>query len=148
MQFIAELTHVASEKSSVAIDAVRLSVTESQLINILKDLNGTVVCGSIPGSETNFGNGYRATTAEPLLMVLQKMPRDEQGTSAETERYERLQRFMQAVVDILSDYDYAFDRFCDRADLDSGRPMVVEWEYNVYGGFNGLSLTFRLREKP
>ena len=74
------------------------------------------------------------------------MPRDQQGMESELGRYAALQRLMAEIVRLLMNYD-GFNRFCDMADVDYSRPLRVEWEYNVYGGFNGLSVVFTLKDK-
>ena len=145
-QFIAELKAVAETMAGVEVSHVRLAVTESQLTNMLKDLSGVVLAGNIPSADYRSNPGYWMSDGECLLMVLEKMPRDEQGLESEYERYARLQRLMMDIVGILQNAD-GFDRFCDLGTIDQSRGLRVEWEYNEWGGFNGLSLTFRLMDR-
>jgi hypothetical protein len=79
-------------------------------------------------------------------MVLEKMPEDRQGTEAEFESYAKLQQLMIEIVRLLVNYS-GFGSLCDKGEVDYSRPLVVEWEYNTYGGFNGLSVTFKLKDK-
>lgn len=145
-QFIAELINYAIQSTGIEDDiTIRLAVTESQLVNLLKDLDGIVVAGNIPGAEIT-NKSYFMSEGECLLMVLEKMPRDEQGMDREFVRLEKLQGLMVEIVKILTNYD-GFNRFCDQGTVDYTRPINVEWEYNSYGGFNGLSVTFKLRDK-
>ena len=144
-QFIAELTAKASELSGVDVDRIRLAVTESQLITLLKDQQGVVVCGNIPGMDLSYPASFWLSEGECLLMVLERMPDDLQGTHREFDEYARLQQLMQQIVRLLIGED--FQQFCDRGEVDFSRPLTVEWEYNQYGGFNGLSVTFRLKDK-
>ena len=144
-QFIAELVHVASEESGVAAQKIRLGTTEEQLINLLKDQAGVVVAGNIPGAAENRNTGFCVGRGECLLMVLEKTPEDRQGTEWEYTEYQRLQDLMMAIVRLLLNAD-GFDRFCDKGEIDYSRPINVEWEYNAYGGFNGLSATFTLKD--
>lgn len=145
-QFIAELINYAKQKAEITDDiTIRLAVTESQLINLLKDLNGIVVAGNIPGADLS-KSSYFQSEGECLLMVLEKMPEDEQGLESENDRFATLQRLMVEIVRLLTNQD-GFDRFCDKGEVDYNRPLHIEWEYNTYGGFNGLSVTFRLKDK-
>lgn len=145
-QFIAELINYAIQSTGIEDDiTIRLAVTESQLVNLLKDLDGIVVAGNIPGAEITNKSCFMSE-GECLLMVLEKMPRDEQGMDREFVRLEKLQGLMVEIVKILTNYD-GFNRFCDQGTVDYTRPINVEWEYNSYGGFNGLSVTFKLRDK-
>ena len=145
-QFIAELINYAKQQADIDSDiTIRLAVTESQLINLLKDLSGIVVAGNIPGADISKSSFFQSE-GECLLMVLEKMPEDEQGLEQEYTRFARLQQLMTEIVKLLTNYD-GFDRFCDKGEIDYSRPLNIEWEYNTYGGFNGLSVTFRLRDK-
>ncbi len=143
-QFVAELTAKASQLSGVHVDKIRLAVTETQLTILLKDQPGVIVCGNIPGMQLSYPT-YWLSEGECLLMVLERMPDDRQGTGSETERYARLQQLMMQIVRLLTGED--FQEFCDKGEVDFSRPLNVEWEYNQYGGFNGLSVTFLLKDK-
>lgn len=145
-QFVAELINYARQAAGIAAPvSIRLAVTESQLISLLKDQTGIVVAGNIPGADISFSNWF-SSEGECLLMVLEKMPEDYQGTEKEFERYALLQRLMTEIVRLLTNFD-GFDRFCDKGEIDLSRPLSIEWEYNEYGGFNGLSVSFRLKDK-
>lgn len=146
-QFVIELVNYACDSAGIEdIPAIRLAVTETQLINLLKDQTGIVVAGNIPGAEISTGDGWMKSEGEALLMVLEKMPKDYQGTDKEFDRYAVLQQLMIEIVKVLTNYE-GFGEFCDMADVDDQRPLTIEWEYNTYGGFNGLSVTFRLKDK-
>ena len=145
-QFIAELINYAKQQARIdETTTIRLAVTETQLVNLLKDQSGIVIAGNIPGADISKQSFFQSE-GECLLMVLEKMPEDRQGTEWEFTRYEVLQQLMKEIIKLLTNYE-GFDRFCDKADLDYSRPLTVEWEYNTYGGFNGLSITFRLKDR-
>ena len=144
-QFIAELAAAAAANSGVGVEHVRLAVTESQLATLLKDLGGTIVCGNIPPFSISYPASYWHSEGECLLMVLEKMPRDRQAGCDEFDRYQRLQRLMSALLQLLT--GELLQEFCDQGELDHSQPVRVEWEYNQYGGFNGLSATFKLKDR-
>lgn len=145
-QFVSELVNSAKTAAKIDDDiTIRLAVTETQLVNLLKDEAGIIVAGNIPGAEISKSSWFRSE-GECLLMVLEKMPEDHQGTESEFESYSKLQQLMIEIVRLLTNYD-GFDNFCDKGEVDYSRPLVVEWEYNTYGGFNGLSVTFKLKDK-
>lgn len=144
-QFVAELVAKASELCEVRVDKIRLAVSESQLVTLLKDQAGIVVAGNIPGMELSYPASFWLSEGECLLAVLERMPDDYQGTSHETDEYARLQRLMNQIVRLLIGED--FQEFCDKGEVDFTRPLNVEWEYNQYGGFNGLSVSFRLKDR-
>lgn len=143
-QFISELVAAASQQSGVSVDHVRLAVTETQLTVLLKDLPGTVVCGNVPGFDIDYPSGYWHSTADCVLYVLEKMPRDRQNTEQEFQAYARLQRLVAHLLRLLTGED--FQQFCDQGELDRSQQLSIEWEYNTLGGFNGLSIGFRLKD--
>ena len=145
-QFVAELINYACQAAGIEESTtIRLAVTDTQLINLLKDLRGIVIGGNIPGAEVSNGSGWFQSDGECILYVLEKMPEDYQGTEREFERYALLQRLMIEIVRLLINAD-GFDRFCDKGQMEYSRPITVEWEYNTFGGFNGLSVSFRLKD--
>lgn len=144
-QFIAELIAAAAAKcEEETVPKIRLAVTETQLINMLKDMSGIVVAGNIPGSDIH-NKGYTWSDGECLLMVLEKWSADKQGSDWEYQEFARIQRLMAAIVRLLTGED--FQEFCDKGELDFSRGLTIEWEYNAYGGFNGMSVSFRLKDK-
>ncbi len=146
-QFVAELTNYALQQAGIEEKAtVRLAVTETQLVNLLKDQAGIVIAGNIPGADMRNTSGWMQSEGDCILYVLEKMPADYQGTEREFDHYATLQRLMTAIVGLLVNAD-GFNRFCDKGDIDYSRPLTIEWEYNTYGGFNGLSVSYRLRDK-
>ena len=145
-QFVSELVNSAKTEAKIDDDiTIRLAVTETQLVNLLKDNAGIVVAGNIPGAEISKSSWFQSE-GECLLMVLEKMPEDYQGTESEFESYAKLQQLMIEIVRLLINYS-GFGSLCDKGEVDYSRPLVVEWEYNTYGGFNGLSVTFKLKDK-
>lgn len=145
-QFVSELVNSAKKEAKIDDDiAIRLAVTETQLVNLVKDKAGIVVAGNIPGAEISKSSWFQSE-GECLIMVLEKMPEDRQGTEAEFESYAKLQQLMIEIVRLLINYS-GFGSLCDKGEVDYSRPLVVEWEYNTYGGFNGLSVTFKLKDK-
>lgn len=143
-QFICELTAAASRQSGVEVDKIRLAVTDTQLVSLLKDQAGIVVAGNIPSFDISYPTCW-LSKGECIILVLEKMPRDYQGTDREFDRYANLQWLMAAILQLLS--GELFQQFCDQGELDISQGIRVEWEYNTFGGFNGLSATFHLKDK-
>lgn len=144
-QFIAELIAAAAAKCEEdTVPTIRLAVTEEQLVNRLKDMKGIVVAGNIPCSDIH-NNGYTWSDGECLLAVLEKWPADKQGSDWEYQEFARIQQLMAAIVRLLTGED--FQEFCDKGEIDFSRGLTIEWEYNAYGGFNGMSVAFRLKDK-
>ncbi|MBR6997856.1 MAG: hypothetical protein IKI19_03520 [Prevotella sp.] len=117
------------------------AMTEGQLITLLSDKAGLVMCGNVPGAELT-RNGYVESEAQCLLLILEKSPKDRQGTDWEFQRYQLTQELMSKLCEILMGQD-AFALLCESGKMAVDR-LNVEPEYNIYGGFNGWSVTFKL----
>ena len=143
-QFIAELVAAAARNCEEETPKIRLAVTETQLINMLKDMAGIVVAGNIPGSDIR-NNGCFVSDGECILYIFEKWTADRQGSDWEYQEYARIQRLTAVIVRLLTGED--FQEFCDQGELDNSRGLTIEWEYNTYGGFNGMSIGFRLKDR-
>ncbi len=148
-QFMVELSHKVVEAyhgeqdadRNLTMSGVVAAMNEGQLITLLKDRSGILLCGNVPGAELT-RKSYIESEAQCILYILEKSPKDRQGTDWEFGRFAVLQHLMSKLCEILLGAD-AFSMLCE-----SGKMTVdslnVEPEYNIYGGFNGWSVTFRL----
>lgn len=117
------------------------AMNEGQLITLLKDLSGILLCGNVPGAELTKGT-YVESEAQCILYILEKSPKDRQGTDWEFDRFAVTQHLMSKLCEILLGRD-AFTMLCESGQMAVGH-LNVEPEYNIYGGFNGWSVTFKL----
>ena len=69
-----------------------------------------------------------------LIFLLEKVPSGQQTDEAELQHYARIQRMMRILRDALLEND----AFC--GELRSGDDLLTEWEYDICGGWNGLSI--------
>lgn len=131
----------ASHDSGLTFSSVVAAMNEGQLITLLKDRSGIILCGNVPGAELTRQTSVQSV-GQCIIYILEKSPKDRQGTEWEFDRFSVLQHLMSKLCEILLGAD-AFSMLCQ-----SGMMRVdtlnVEAEYNIYGGFNGWSVTFRL----
>jgi hypothetical protein len=116
------------------------TVSEAHAIKKLKDTAGVVLIAKLADADTKT-DGTTDNYSElnhQLLYVIRKTSASELTEAKETEEYAILQRITQLVK------QYIMDRkVCDtRMD----KPFHTEWEYNVFGGYNGLSISFDLKD--
>ena len=78
--------------------------------------------------------------AQCILYILEKSPKDRQGSDWEFDRFAVTQHLMSKLCEILLGRD-AFTMLCESGQMAVGH-LNVEPEYNIYGGFNGWSVTF------
>lgn len=125
------------------IDHVVLAIDDAHLVNLLKDKQGVILCGNIPGFELQQYGGM-LSTSNCVLFLVEKMSKDLQGSDREFGRYQHLQLIMTEIIRQI-DGDYLQQTMCALG-LQRIADLNIEWEYNIFGGFNGLSLGFRLRD--
>lgn len=148
-QFMAELASKVAKafndefhpQPDISFAKVVPAMNEGQLITLLKDLSGILLCGNVPGAELTKGT-YVESEAQCILYILEKSPKDRQGTDWEFDRFAVTQHLMSKLCEILLGRD-AFTMLCESGQMAVGH-LNVEPEYNIYGGFNGWSVTFKL----
>ena len=148
-QFMVELAHKVADafngefhpQPELEFSKVVAAMNEGQLITLLKDLSGILLCGNVPGAELTKGT-YIESEAQCILYILEKSPKDRQGTDWEFDRFAVTQHLMSKLCEILMGRD-AFTMLCESGQM-SVDHLNVEPEYNIYGGFNGWSVTFKL----
>lgn len=148
-QFMAELAYKVADafndefhpQPELEFSKVVAAMNEGQLITLLKDLSGILLCGNVPGAELTKGT-YIESEAQCILYILEKSPKDRQGADWEFDRFAVTQHLMSKLCEILMGRD-AFMMLCESGQM-SVDHLNVEPEYNIYGGFNGWSVTFKL----
>ena len=143
-QHVAEMKgkiNAAAEKIDLkGIDNVVLAVQEEQLVKKLKDKDGIILAGNIPGYEVTRNNGWCKEDGDSILMIINKVPAGKMTDEEELSNYSKLGKLMQLLCDVLTGID-SYD--CDN-DIYPAERLKVEYEYNIYGGYNGMSVTFKL----
>lgn len=133
----ASLNNFPSEKISAVVSAM----SEGQLVTLLSDRPGIILCGNVPGADISRAS-FLQSVAQCILYIVEKSPKDRQGTDDEFLRFAVTQRLMSFLCQILMDTD-SLHMLCQ-----SGKMKVdalnVEPEYNIYGGFCGWSVSFNL----
>lgn len=148
-QFMAELAAKVAQAFNeeftptpdISFAKVVPAMNEGQLITLLKDQAGIVLCGNVPGAELTKGT-FIESEAQCILYILEKSPKDRQGSDWEFDRFAVMQHLMSKLCEILMGQD-AFMMLCESGQM-SVDHLNVEPEYNIYGGFNGWSVTFKL----
>lgn len=75
-----------------------------------------------------------------LLFLLKKVPSGQETDEDELLHYASIQRVMQLLKIQLREMDFA----C--GDISGAESITTEWEYDVFGGWNGLSIGLKLND--
>ena len=124
-----------NERMPGAIAGCELAVKEEHMTKKLKDKEGVILCANYPDAETDITNSdSREDSNQVLLFVVEKVPAGKFTSEEELMHYASLQRVMKEVRSELMNNR----RTCEQ--MEPGEKFRTEWEYAIFGGFNGLSV--------
>ena len=123
------------------VDGIALAVHEGHIIRKLRDRRGILLCGKYPDAQVNGSEDACSTDNQVLLFLLEKVSSGQHGDEEELAHYAYLQTLAGILKDALQDGQLMCD---DSVRLQSG--LVIEWEYDIFGGWNGLSVSFKLED--
>ena len=121
------------------IESVCLAVHEGHMIKKLRDRRGVQLCAKYPDAKTTGGIDNHSSDNDILLFLLEKVPSGQHDDEDELTHYARLQGLADALLQQLLEAD----TLCQ--DGEPGETFNVEWEYDIFGGWNGLSVSFKLK---
>ncbi|MDR0939915.1 MAG: hypothetical protein LBN29_11320 [Mediterranea sp.] len=139
-ELLAELRQRVNAGSDRPIDGVVLAVSEKHLVKKLKDRAGLLLCANYPDADLRGTPDGHTERNHLFLALLEKAPAGGSTDGEEMSRYASVQR----VARLLKRELLAMDFVCHR--LDGAEEIRTEWEYEVYGGFNGISLGLTLSD--
>lgn len=137
---LAELRERVNEVSELQIDGVVVAVHEGHMQKKLKDKEGIYLCGNYPDAEMTGADDNHQDNNRVLLFLLEKIGAGSQTDEEELQHYARMQRLMKCVKDELLDSRLV----C--GGLDAQADIRTEWEYGIFGGFNGLSIGLTVKD--
>lgn len=129
------------ESEGQKIDGVVMAVHEGHLIRKLRDRRGVWLCARFPDWQVNGSSDVYSSDNEVLLFLVEKVPSGQHDDEEELNHYARLQGLMIRLRDKLWEGNLLCD---DSVQLNGG--MKFEWEYDLFGGWNGLSVSFKLED--
>jgi len=115
------------------IEKIIMAVDESQIVKRVGDEPGIVLVGSFPDADkdVNSKDCYEESN-KVLLFLLQKINPGSLSITEELHHYAEMQEIMALIkTEIIQMNNCLFS-------LSGG--IHTEWEYNAFGGFNGLSI--------
>ena len=122
------------------IDGVILAVSDKHLTKKLRDQAGFFLCANFPDAESKGMQIITKKIIASLLFLLEKVPAGDETDEAEITHYAGMQNVMRILKDEIRDMDFV----C--GEISGGEDINTEWEYDVFGGFNGLSIGLKLTD--
>jgi hypothetical protein len=139
-EMVLELKERINAASDTKIDGAVIAVSEKHLVKKLKDSTGLMLCSNYPDA-TSQGNedNYRDLNSV-LFFLIEKVPSGQETDEDELLHYARIQQVMQLLKAELRRMDF----LC--GEVQGAGSMTTEWEYDVYGGWNGMSIGLKLED--
>lgn len=140
-EYLLEVQAEVNECQSGAIAGCELAVKEEHMTKKLKDKTGVLLCANYPDAETDAENKDSSEdTNQVILFVVEKVPAGKWTDEEELLHYAGLQRIMNEVRRAVLEGEQA----CGT--LAPGNKLRTEWEYGIFGGFNGLSIGLTIKD--
>ena len=141
-EWLLELKEKLNQGSEDAkVDGIVLAVHEGHLIRKLRDRRGIWLCAKYPDATVKGGADAFSTDNRALLFLLEKVPSGQHSDEDELTHYASLQGLMDSLKTEVQDGLLMCD---DSIRLTTG--LTIEWEYDIFGGWNGLSVSFTLED--
>jgi hypothetical protein len=127
----------------LSISEVKVAVSEAHMIKKISNISGIFICAKLPpatSSITSADNYFEDNHC--LLFVLEKREPASVTDTDELEHYEKLQGVMRYVK------DYFLNHGLTIGDNDEtlNKDFRTEYEYQIFGNFNGFSVSFNMKD--
>ena len=137
-EMLIELKERVNKVSRTKIDGTVIAVSEKHLVKKLRDCTGLMLCANYPDAVSQGNEDNYRERNSLLLFLIEKVPSGQETDEEELLHYARIQQVMQLLKTKL----WEMDSFC--AEVEGAESMTVEWEYDVFGGWNGMSIGLNL----
>ena len=129
------------------IDHIVIAATESNLVKKIKDLDGVILALKMPDTDTEMESvdNYWEMNHQ-LLFLLEKINDGQLKPDSETFHYAKIQYIMKLVKEYMLSCGLNGWSLSESNDETLAKPFHAEWEYNQFGGFNGMSVSFDLKD--
>lgn len=139
-EILAELKSKINARTDTLIDGVIIAVSDKHLTKKLRDQTGLFLCSNYPDAESKGGTDNYQEYNRLLLFLLEKVPAGDETDEEEMKHYARIQAVMQILKEEIREMNFVCGEISGSAET------CTEWEYDVFGGFNGLSIGFKLTD--
>ena len=120
-----------------------MTIEESHLIKKIKDKAGILLAVKYPPTDSQGDEDNYSERNKCLIYCLTKWDASKVDDTEELNHYAILQELTMKIKNYLIKYDKGEGICGIENGLYSG--FRTEWEYNIFGGYNGLSISFDLR---
>lgn len=141
-EWLVELKESVNEQAKdIQIEGIALAVREGHILRKLRDRRGVILCAKYPDATVKGDTDNFSSDNDIVLFLLEKVASGQQSDEEELAHYASLQRLMLDLRNYLMDEPFT----CDN-EMQVTTDLTIEWEYDIFGGWNGLSIGFKLQD--
>lgn len=133
-EYISELVYKTNQELDNKIEHIVLSVNESHMTKKLQNKSGVCLCVSYPDAQSVGEPDNTKDSQQAFIFVCQRVSPGQLNEESELELYSVLQNIM------LTFREYLRNAESDCIHIVPEESYKIEWEYQIFGGLNGLSM--------
>lgn len=123
------------------IDGLAMAVKEEHMVKKLKDKQGVLLGVNYPDALCNGAEDNASDDQTIYFFVVEKVNPGSQTDDDEIAHYGTLQFIMEKLRDAVRESSHL-----DCFGVVLNEDFRIEWEYQIFGGFNGLSMGFKITD--
>ncbi|WP_289090359.1 hypothetical protein [uncultured Bacteroides sp.] len=129
-----ELQHKVNAISDNPIDTVVMAVREEHMVKKLQNKLGITLCVSYPDAQSSGTEDNYTDNQQAFFFVVKRLAPGQLDDETEITTYAELQDIMLNLRDVIRDY------YSECMGIIPEEIYKIEWEYQIFGGVNGLSM--------
>ncbi len=141
-EYLVELMVYTNDESSadVQIEGVAIGVHQGHMIKKLKDKSGIWLCANYPDAVMSGTDDQHSDRNKVVLFLMEKVSSGQHTDDEELDHYAKMQHLFLILRKYLLNNSASCGQFV------TGEALEQEWEYDIFGGWNGLSVMFNLND--
>jgi hypothetical protein len=138
-EYISELVYTTNQELEHKIDNIILAVNESHMVKKIQSKSGISLCVSYPDAQAVGEYDNASDSQQVFLFVCQRVAPGQLNDNEEILLYSNLQNIMLTLRDVIrQSHDECVDIIPEES-------YKIEWEYQIFGGVNGLSMGLKFK---
>lgn len=129
-----ELQHKVNAITDSQIDTVVMAVREEHMVKKLQNKLGITLCVSYPDAQSSGTEDNYTDNQQAFFFVVKRLAPGQLDDETEITTYAELQDIMLNLRDVIRDY------YSECMNIIPEESYKIEWEYQIFGGVNGLSM--------
>lgn len=139
-EYCADLKSKVNERTDVKVDSLFFGVKEEHLVSKLKDASGICMCVSYPDAEADGVPDCESDIQQVIFFIVEKISPADQTADEELEHYARLQHLMLTLRTVIRETVSTCMKLLPE------ESYRIEFEYRIFGGYNGLSMNVKFKD--